>query len=266
MPRLEKLDPFFLSSERSNQLRKHGKADLSSMNVSSEVKWHRENIYTIESKYLETVFPLLKLISGLGEIDDKELVEDLVTSMRDAVEQLTKESGRTLQSEYVAISALLDRVELEMRENLSRINLSQDVERFSSVRAKIASLGNISQIPVERVAETVFNQMTDDGRTEITTEYPRGFAQNFSNRAERLTAFSLTLYSLGAIAKTGRNYSGAPSNQKSKFRAQFLDCLHIGEAGYFDAFVTCDAGAHRLAGAVYSYAGLPTLSLQMTFN
>jgi hypothetical protein len=117
-----------------------------------------------------------------------------------------------------------------------------------------------SQIGDDQLVEKVLLLMDEEERQQISNEFPPGFGKAFCERSTKIMSFAFLLFSIGA-APTGKVYQGPTDAQKQKYRAQFLDCMHIGLASNFQAFLTNDQNAHRLAAAVFAYAKVPAASI-----
>lgn len=260
--RLERLSPFFLSIQKSRELNSRDTVELVSMNVRDEILNHRDNVHLFERNYFHVLFPMLKITGGLKDIEASELLRDFVAALRATVNESLKDLGPISK---LALSAYfmpkLWFAERSIRRTFSTVDFESDAKKALELRSKVASLGNISQIPVDQVAETIISLMAAEDQKALVKSYPKDFAKNCTDLSNTVMSFAFLLFSCGAITRTAKTFSGPSQNQFQRFRAQFIDCLHIGEAGHFDSFITCDSGAHRLAGAVYSYAGLQTLPL-----
>ena len=265
--RLKVLRPLFFSKEKSESIHREGNVELLEIDAEREIYWHLDNLREIEQKFFQAFFPMLKMSGGLGQVELEEIVDDYVFSMRSSVTSLTGDMGWISKCLFgLPIRWKLRRAERQIRSNFKTADFETAARKVSDIRRRIASLGRISQIPANQVAHSIIAQLSEDERRDFIAMYPPGFAVGLLDRSQKLMNFALILFSYGAISGSGRVFGGKSVTQKSRYRAQILDCLHIGEASFFDAFITCDAGAHRLAQVVYSYAGLPTNVVKMEIS
>lgn len=262
--RLEKIPAYFLSTNQSSEIARSGTTRMEPINAQAEITKHLEHIAGFEQEFLQALFPLLKLAGGLDSHDVKSLTDDFVRSMWSSVGALLKESGpvgRIIIWPYFALK--LKVIERQVRSNISSVDFASEAKKFRDIRQKIFSIGNISQIPAEDVVEKVLGELNESEAAEIRKEFPPNFAVDPIGRSSKVAAFAFLLFAIGAVPGSGKVFRGDSAGQRSRFRAQYLDCLHIGEASLFDGFLTCDAGANRLASVVYGYAGVKTLALKL---
>ncbi len=265
--RLRNLNPLFLSLEKSATMRGAGNVELSEIDPAFEIEWHRDHVGSLEETYLRSLFPLLKMTGGLVDTDAAEILDDYIVSMKTVVSAVFVDSSflvRTLGG--LLLRNKLLRAEREIRQSFASIDFATEAQKVGEVRQRVIDLGNITQIPAEQVIDAVLDQFDPADRRVFQEQFPRGFAKGKSDRASDLTAFAFTMFTFGAVSGSGKALRTKMETKKQPYRAQFMDCLHIGEASFFDAFITCDEGAHRLAAAVYSYAGLSTCAIKLALN
>lgn len=262
--RLSNLRPLFLSLEGSRTLSNQGSVELREIDPAAEVIWHKERVSALEVTFLRSLFPLLKISGGLVEVEKEQILEDYIRSMRTAVGQSLSDIGPVFRFIFrIFFTLKLWRAERTIRRNFAAIDFISESLRVQYIRKKVEGLGRISQIPPEEVVDAVLNQLDESDRKSFSDQFPRNFAKGKLDRANDVAAFAFTMFTLGAVPGGGKVLRSSMDTKKQPYRAQFLDCLHIGEASHFDLFVTCDAGAHRLASVVYAFAGLSTRAVKL---
>lgn len=174
---------------------------------------------------------------------------ELPTTMHDALRAATE-----------SLASLIQDIPLQ--------NLREESQKWQSkLRARLPqNFAQLDAIPAKDVVAYLFSQMDDAEQRGIEQQFPPGFWLEPKNRKDNaLSGFAFMLFLTGIVRDRRVGKKGRKRREKH-FLGQFRDCTHIEEASRCAAFLTCDAGAARLAKAVYAYAGVPTSVMHLTIK
>lgn len=256
--RLEEIRPAFLSSASIESINESGVLEVSSFAAESQIRWHKENMAEIEASYLGALAPLLKIVGGLDDFSREDIEEAFIGSMRSSVDAILSSDADAAEFAGHELKGMLAHAEKLIRQDFANIEFSHELTRLADMRRRVSTLGDTSQIPSDGLIEKVLGTLDMAEQNDLSKSHPPGFAAiSPKTRHELIQTFSLIISSIGGVPGFGKVRRGNPKKQMDRFRALFLDALHIGLASHFSAFITNDRAAFLLAKAIYSYAQAP---------
>ena len=200
----------------------------------------------------------------LGEVEAQDLREEMVTEMDAFWTSLEKEVEVPA---YEVLRAAKDEMS-QLIQNLPIQRLRDDSQEWlSKLRASLpTNYAQLDEIPAEDIVSYIFSCFDEAEKRQFQRQFPPGFWSEIEGREEgALTGFAFTLFLIGLV-RDRRVRKKNRTDREKHFLGQFRDCNHIELAARCAMFVTFDAGAARLAKAIYCYAGVATKVVHLTIR
>ena len=200
--------------------------------------------------------------SWSGKVEAHELVDKIVADMDTFWAPLATEFPASVEWWFTEFK--VEMAKLARGLPLDSLRAENEVT-FSKLRARLpVNYAQLDAIPAEDIASFLISRLDDNEQAGIRSQFPPGFWSKIERREEgALTGFAFLLYIMGLV-RNPRVKSKQRSRSDQHLLGQFRDCSHIEQASMCPVFITMDAGAARLARAVYSYAGVVTKVLHLT--
>lgn len=226
-------------------------------------------------RHLEKLLRIIQYSIGwLKDFDESALSNELILAISGFWEEIRNELKAEALFESIDpafLYSILDTVENEMIQSTKQIpfgTIRKEHESSLMGLSKILPLNfaQLDDIPAHDVIEYIFSKMSTPDFSELPPLFPRGFfANNAPEKSEKLISLCFMMFLFGVV-RDRRVRKRENERRIQHFLGQFRDCQHIANASKCALFFTFDAGASRLAQAVYSYASVPTLVRQFSLR
>ncbi|MEP3783914.1 hypothetical protein [Ascidiaceihabitans sp.] len=190
----------------------------------------------------------------LGALDASDLKNDMQNEIDLWVDALKREPLGLLDTQSIL---------QQLSDNLQSIDLNR--LRYEAKQAQLETDAEWNQryseldgTPNADLVEHVLSYMDKKSQHIVSDMFPKSnWPEGAYQEAGTLAGLCILLFSQG-VGRNRKVKSGKLEKRKKHFLTQFRDCCHIEEAARCHFFVSEDAGAIKLAQAVYAHAGVST--------
>jgi hypothetical protein len=242
-----------------------------SLGKARELLLEREEVSHQMSRLMDDMLHVTQFASGwLGDVEVQIIKDEMIAKITAVwetlqndldLDELGLEVARRAQSAFTASQFELASIIQSLPFEQIRDEWKKD---WPLVRQGLpANFAQLDEVPDDKVVSFLISCLDDRSKEEIKIQTPAGFWRNPAMRDDnRLVGLAFMLFMCGLV-RDRRVKSGRTESRLQHFRGQFRDCVHIENAAFCSVFITCDAGAARLARSIYAYAGVETKVVQL---
>lgn len=231
----------------------------------------QEDVTHQATRLMESLLNVMHFASGwLGDAEALAIKDEMTAEMKAFWATLL--SDCELDSLGVEAKGLAKRALIAAQDELTQVIRDLPFEQvradwkdaWSKLRERLpASFAQLDKIPDEQAVSFVFSCLDESDREIIQNQFPKDFwSKSEVRETGELAGLAFMLFLCGLV-RDRRVKSGANESRIQHFRGQFRDGVHIENAATCAVFITCDAGAARLARSIYAYAGVKTKVVEL---